>query len=206
MAKTPLTVHPLSGWEFEMTAQTPAAAFEEVRNKIEIGHDGSVNGAGLEAKTRGPETPSACLDLLLKFLKSNSLETDTSCGTHYHFSLNENSIGREKTKIEGDRSSNFKRQITNNLFAIGSMYEKDLFDLMPRSRQNNRFCRKIAQTFQQVNPEHRTMRQKMGRLNAHKYSNDQRYCWLNFVELFRPGGIDTVEFRRNTSRRGSSSA
>lgn len=199
-----LLVNIKSAFEFEATAMDrTSSAFHEVRGKVEVGHDGSVHGDSLEIKTTGNGlNPNETLKLLMTFLKTDGLEVDTSCGTHFHFSF----AGTENPALgpalgQKHRTGEFYRKVANNLFALCSIYEDDLFSLMPKSRQTNQYCQRMSNVFRR-NPSEKTMRQKMGRMSSNKHSNSKRYCWINFVELFRPDGIGTVEFRLlgNTKR------
>jgi hypothetical protein len=66
------------------------------------------------------------------------------------------------------------------------MIEDDVFNAVPESRRNNQYCMKLKNKKQPLSKTH---------FNSAKYSNSDRYYWINTVEMFRPGGIRTVEFR-----------
>lgn len=184
----------LSGWEFEICRWTAGTNYRSVEPKIVKGSDGSVHDMGLEFRTREPMSPFDSLQIFHDFIK-NSLEIqiDQSAGIHLHFSV-EN--GRLSPKIN--------RKYLNNLYAIGSMFEDRIFQLVHECRRNNRYCLPLQKAME-TNAEERqatSVQKKLGRISPYKGDNNKRYCWLNFVEIWRQGGIRTVEFRLlgNTKR------
>lgn len=159
--------------------------------------DGSVSGAGIEIALSRPQRPAEFVNTLKALYEQKQyFGTNTTCGNHFHVSL-------EWDKIKNP--TRLKKTISNNLLILGNMFENSFFECLPLSRQDSSYCQKLSilLTKGATNPNKpKTTRQMIGRFSGHKYSNPMRYCWINFVELFRPFGIRTVEFRAlgNTTR------
>jgi hypothetical protein len=141
--------------------------------EIEIHRDGSVHGAGLEYVLRKDFVyePSMGIHALWKLLKMTGVQTDKSCGFHVHVGL-------------PMRSS--KQLIWAGWFQqLGRLIEEKAFLAVPESRRTNSYCHKIGKAYP-LSTKH---------WDREKYSNSDRYQWVNVVEMFRPDGIRTVEIR-----------
>jgi hypothetical protein len=186
----------LSGWELEcIDIAIPTADNTETRaqwaditaHNIFVTHDGSVRGRGLELIIKEPKPCRETLETLQWLIDTYSPRVDKSCGLHFHFSV------QEKTETGLRNISAYeKSKLVNNLFALCSMFEDVIFPLFPFSRQSNSFCARFREIYARKNV---TVRQKLGHISPSKTSNQTRYCWLNMVEMYRPGGHGTVEFR-----------
>lgn len=156
------------GWELEAN-HSPV----KVPAGVEHISDGSVDGDGAEfvvmpAITRSPRY---VLGLLKELVHAPKLNTNKSCGFHVH--------------VSASNISNLPRM---RQWAIATehlaMQIEDLaFKSVPEARQNNTYCKRIVPI------------SNGSMFSATKYSNSRRYHWLNTVEMFRPGGIRTIEVR-----------
>ena len=172
------------GWEFEtIESSLPKNTRKFYYSKKT---DASVAGDGLEFIST-PLSLEDSIYSLYNFLRSARPDTDKSCGFHVHVSLDTFSKSLEKNRI------------ANNLYFLAKEFETRLLECVPPSRQANTYCRKLTYMF---SDNQNSLRKKMGTIVSEKYRNSKRYCWLNFVELFRRGGIGTIEFRLagNSSR------
>lgn len=156
------------GWELEAN---------HAPNKIPAGvehlSDGSVDGDGAEFVVMPAITksPRYVLGLLKDLVHAPRLNTNDSCGFHVHVSAsNLSSIAR-------------MRQWAIATEHLALQVEDLAFKAVPSSRSGNSYCRRI------VPLTHGTS------FTSHKYNNGSRYHWLNIVEMFRPGGIRTIEVR-----------
>jgi len=125
---------------------------------------------------------------VLKDLCGCVSKVNKSCGFHLHLGLPDN---RGKSKWSDEQIRTF--------LAIGMMLEPRIFSLVPSSRMNNSYCRKIAEVYGQedcraLNP--------MGSISARKYSNPKRYCWLNLIET-RRRGTDSAPNRGSSEAPGT---
>lgn len=155
------------GWELE--ANHSAARVPE---GVAMIGDGSVNGDGREYVVLPSlvRSPKYVLGLLKDLVHSPELNTDKSCGFHVHMGIKGAPLPRLR-----------QWAVATEILAQG--VEDAAFNAVPEARQDNRYCRRINPT------------QLGDRFSAYKYDNERRYNWLNTVEMFRPGGIRTVEVR-----------
>lgn len=155
------------GWELE-------ANHVPTRIPKGINHisDGSVNGDGAEFVVLPAITksPKYVLGLLKELVHAPKLNTDKSCGYHVHVSASNLTI-REM------------REWAIATEHLAMMIEDAAFKAVPDARQSNSYCRRIRPITNGTS------------FHSRKYSNDRRYHWLNTVEMFRPGGIHTLENR-----------
>lgn len=156
------------GWELEANH-----APMRVPSGIERISDGSVDGDGTEFVVMPAVTksPRFVLGLLKDLVHAPRLNTNESCGFHVHVSAsNLSSIAR-------------LRQWAIATEHLALQVEDLAFKAVPSSRMGNSYCRRITPL------SHGTS------FPSHKYNNHRRYHWLNIVEMFRPGGIRTIEVR-----------
>lgn len=155
------------GWELEANhvPLRTPAGVEQI-------DDGSVNGDGAEFVVLPAITksPRYVLGLLKELVHAPRLNTDKSCGYHVHVSAS-------------NVSTNKMRQWAIATEHLAMQIEDKAFNAVPDSRKDNSYCRRIVPI--------RSGTSFQGR----KYGNDRRYHWLNTVEMFRPGGIGTIEVR-----------
>lgn len=163
------------GWELEAIrgARRPLKG-------ILIDHDGSVRGEQLEYKTKRATVfdPQESIRALRMLTTDPWLNTDDSCGFHVH-------IGLGKRYRRGTLHPWAAAFIT-----LARHIEQYAFDAVPPSRTQSQraanYCRPWAHD-------------KAGILDreypSNKYSGPGRYNWVNPVEIFRPGGIRTIEVR-----------
>ena len=207
-SKTFTTTQVRAGWEVECTDAEVARDEDNcdedgnytywedmpLSNEVDRHTDGSVGGRSLEFVARKPHTPLRAMRHLKEFMEQYHPLLDDSCGVHFHVSI--------RPKLEDDMTVETMRKIekkykkklhsfSNNLFMLASLYEKRLFETLADSRDVNQYCRRIGRVLTSKGD----VKKKLGYLSSSKYSNDKRYCWINFVELYRPNGIRTVEFR-----------
>lgn len=158
------------GWELEATGRAKAALSPDIM----VGHDGSVGGDALEYRTRREAVwnPERSLFALRNLVMDPALKVDRSCGFHVHVGL-----GMKTRKLHSWAA---------NFVTLARLIEDETMAVVPESRRENSYCRSwkdhhgsvIAPTY-----------------HSNKHSNNTRYCWVNPVEIFRPGGIRTIEIR-----------
>lgn len=157
------------GWELEATRRAA-----RVLPGIEVGHDGSVGGESLEYRVRRELvfSPDKSLEALRNLATDTHLQVDQSCGFHVHVG-----IGQRTRKIHAWAAW---------FVTLARELEVEAFAAVPESRRTNSFCRTWRESQGSVMTQ---------RYSASKGSNQDRYNWVNPVEIFRPGGIRTVEVR-----------
>lgn len=155
------------GWELEAN-HAPTRTPQGVQRIS----DGSVNGDGSEfiVLPAITKSPKYVLGLLKELVHAPKLNTDKSCGYHVHVSASNLTV-REM------------REWAIATEHLATMIEDAAFKAVPDARQGNSYCRRIRPVSNGTS------------FHARKYSNDRRYHWLNTVEMFRPGGIRTLENR-----------
>jgi len=157
------------GWELEATHRASVHV-----PGVEVGHDGSVDGEGLEYRIRKEHVTNVAKSLgcLRAIATDPALTVNASCGFHVHLGL------ANRSRRLHDWAQWFVQ--------LAREVETDAFKAVPPSRTDNAYCRSWR-----VNPE------SIGALQYHpsKHCNRDRYQWVNPVEVFRPGGIRTVEIR-----------
>ncbi len=159
------------GWELEANRR---ASITPTRSILE--RDGSVSGDGAEYKIREEyvTSPDIVIETLKELVSDSALRVDRSCGFHVHIGL------------YGNRNQTQGRVWASWMVTLARSIENSAFESVPESRRNNNYCRRFG--------ENSTAVQSVS-YSASKYSNDGRYYWMNVVEMFRPGGIKTVEIR-----------
>lgn len=162
------------GWELEACVRAGSYPVD-----VQQGSDGSVSGDGMEYKLR----PHVVTDvkkgivLLRKLVSDKSIAVDRTCGFHVHVGYPISGIGDvERSKLWAAWNVNLAREV-----------EEAAFRAVPFSRTQNDFCQ--AWKRQTI-----TTGIIKARYNPSKYDNARR-TWVNIVEMFRPGGIGTVENR-----------
>lgn len=157
------------GWELEATgrARRPLSG-------IEVGHDGSVSGDGLEYRVKRElvHTPDKSLAALRTLATDPYLQVNRSCGFHVH-------IGLAKRSRKIHAWAGWFVQLARDL-------ESYAFAAVPESRRANNYCRSWKESRGSIIAQ---------QYSASKGSNQLRYNWVNPVEIFRPGGIRTIEVR-----------
>lgn len=158
------------GWELE-ACRAALAHYDHVATC----NDGSVHGDGIEYKIR-PEVvrdPRLVLQALRALTLDRAIGTDSSCGFHVHIGL------PKRSRHAGRWAECF--------VALAREIEDKVFNCVPPSRKENTYCRKWSRNLEGINDN---------RYHANKYDNSPyRYSWVNVVEMFRSGGIRTVEIR-----------
>jgi hypothetical protein len=155
------------GWELEANHKP-----RRYPNGVELISDGSVNGDSAEFIVLPSlvKSPKFVLGLLKDLVHAPEMNTDKSCGFHIHLSPRGKSLETMR-----------KWALACETLALAVEFEA--FAAVPDARQSNSYCRRITPL-------------EIGtRFQSSKYGNDRRYHWLNTVEMFRPGGIRTVEVR-----------
>lgn len=157
------------GWELEAN-HVPSTS---IPNGIERISDGSVDGDGAEfiVMPAVTKSPRYVLGLLKDLVHMPKLNTNKSCGFHIHVSASNLA------------SSARMKQWAIATEHLGTLIEDLAFKSTPDSRKDNQYCRRIVPLSSGTS------------FSSNKYSNDRRYHWLNTVEMFRPGGIRTIEIR-----------
>lgn len=72
---------------------------------------------------------------------------------------------------------------------LGQCIEKVMFKALPRSRSSNRYCWLLSDSAP------KSFHPTKVRYPSGKYHNDYRHAWIHPTEIYRPGGIGTVEIR-----------
>lgn len=157
------------GWELE-ACQKACDTPEEV----DVHEDGSVNGDGIEYVIKKEHISNIPLSLatLKTICADPDLVVDKSCGFHVHMGL----------PTKSARSAAW----AGWYHTLARMLEKEAFDAVPESRRTNQYCKSLKTDDRPITTK---------RYWAQKYSNPDRYEWVNVVEMFRRYGIRTVEVR-----------
>lgn len=157
------------GWELEASRRA-----RHHYEGIEVGHDGSVSGDGLEYRVKRDLAfkPRESLAALRKLATDPEIQTNRSCGFHVHVGL--------------VRPSRRLHAWAAWFVTLARELEGSAFMAVPESRRGNNYCRKWSQDSGSVMSRHYV---------ASKSGNACRYQWVNPVEIFRPGGIRTIEVR-----------
>lgn len=175
----------MTGWEFEATG---ASYDSDISDTSELPwdrvSDGSVNGSGWEYRLRKPDGLVKGLENLLELIKKRKPVVDTSCGAHFHFSVVKDFSDKQVALSKGELE-----QWATYVYVFAKIVEDEVLKCVPESRVDNRYCRRLAL------PNGNKLRKSMGRIHGYKYNNNYRYQWVNFIELWRRGGIRTIEFR-----------
>jgi len=168
MATKPVTFN--IGWEIEATR----SAFSYPQGVRRIS-DGSVSGDGteyiLDPGVVGDNVKA--MRLLRDLVKDREMRVGPSCGFHVHISPN--GLSKDKAKAWAGW-----------MVTLARMIEDKVFESVPNSRRDNSYCRRLKSTKHSIHSR---------RYCRSKYSNDDRYFWINVVEMMRPGGLRTVEIR-----------
>lgn len=159
------------GWELEASK-----AAGNIPDGIKCGTDGSVSGDGVEyriSKRLIHDIPQS-LKKLEELCSDGRIDSDDSCGFHVHIGIGQ---------------KNKRAQLWAGWFVtLARSVEAFAFNAVPDSRQSSRYCQKWN------NPDApKSVIEKS--YETEKQSNRDRYYWVNVVEMFRPGGIKTVEVR-----------
>jgi hypothetical protein len=159
------------GWELEATRRA-----ENIPDDIVAGYDGSVAGEGTEYKIRETAVnfPDRVMEALKKLTAERRLRVDRSCGFHVHVGIQNATVAQKKVWASW-------------MVVLAKELENDVFLAVPESRRTNRYCMRWGQS-----PQTSVITR---RYHASKYSNNDRYYWVNVVEMFRQGGIKTTEVR-----------
>lgn len=164
------------GWELEA-----CNAASCIPDNVDDHEDGSVNNDSMEyvSSEYVINDSKKCLSALKELCEDSDINTDTSCGFHVHLGLPGNS---RKNKVWAAW-----------MVTLGRLVEENAFGAVPSSRRSNQYCKSLLSDLDSI---------KSHTYVASKMSNHSRYYWLNVVEMFRPGGIRTVEIRLlgNTTR------
>lgn len=158
------------GWELE-ACRVATGYYPE----IAACHDGSVNGDGMEYKIKPEHVRDAprSLAALRALTMDPHIQTDKSCGFHVH-------VGIPTASRHADKWAEC-------FVALAREVEEAVFRSVPLTRRENEYCRKWSRSLAGI---------KEREYHASKYDNSPyRYQWVNIVEMFRRGGIRTVEVR-----------
>lgn len=157
------------GWELEATARA-----RRPLQGIEVGHDSSVGGEQLEYRTSKKIVFDSIQSLeALRHLSTDAfIKVDRSCGFHVHIGL-----GKRSRRLH---------QWAAAFIALARHIEESAFTAVPESRLGSRYCKSWSDSRSSIlNRTYYSL----------KYDNDDRYNWVNPVEIFRPNGIRTIEVR-----------
>ena len=102
-------------------------------------------------------------------------KVNKTCGLHVHLGRPESSTST-RSKWEPERVRTF--------LIVCRQLEQKMFELSPSSRQNNRFCKKISEEYNETDL---VSYYPMGNVSPNKYDNSKRYCWVNLIETRRTG-------------------
>lgn len=191
--------YPLTfGVELECAAYSPNARLIAEHNGFTPTHDGSINAIGREHgeiitgvltakfdsnKVTVADSAKEKIEALCKCADA----VNASCGLHVHLG---NGI-----------PSCWNASQIRTFMAVALFNENRFFNLVPDSRTNLRFCRRITELF---TPDDFSSEMPILSANNNKYNNPKRYCWINFVETVRHGestdgasrpGLGTIEIR-----------
>lgn len=157
------------GWELEATERS-----RRMVDGVQIDHDGSVNGDALEYRISRKIVydPQQSLAALRQLATDPALRTDGSCGFHVHIGL-------------GKRSKRL-HQWAAAFITLARHVEKEAFAAVPENRKLSSYCKSWEESRGSIITPNYV---------RNKHSCQNRYNWVNPVEIFRPGGIRTIEVR-----------
>lgn len=121
-----------------------------------------------------------------ELLAERGYTVNRTCGLHLH--------------IEVPLTLNMVKK----LYIFYSNYEKMFFSMLPKSRQNNKYCQKIErhdkfnlEDVMKINSlnEFIALYYENKSYNRENHSYDKRYCWVNFHSMFYRG---TLEIRAHS--------
>lgn len=164
--------------------------------------DGSING---KEYVTGVLYGNNGIDMLKRIcfhLKNSDCLVDKSCGIHVH-------IGE----------ANFNRRFSMLSIMLGMMLQQELYSYMPKSRNNNTYCKWIPEKYsglkiinKKLYP--RTYKRMLNLISDYVYNgkefgkdnnkkvrhpgghyHDSRYKWLNLNNCSYKDGPNTIEFR-----------
>tara|TARA_Y100000015_G_C2395272_1_gene92419 strand:- start:318 stop:1784 length:1467 start_codon:yes stop_codon:yes gene_type:complete len=157
-------------------------------------YDGSTDGhefvSGVLHGNKGIKTIREMCD----YLNEHNAKVDRKCGVHVH-------IG----------GASFNRRFSIMVARLCKEIESDLYAMLPQSRNDNTYCRKLPNYVSELN--FRNYRDNLGKLimnmvidrtyNKKKnhpggHYNSQRYYWLNMTNYSCATGPDTIEFRNHS--------
>lgn len=176
MFKSPKMPQFSMGWEFEAIKAAVITPKGVLR-----GTDGSVAGEGIEYRL-SPDlvnNPYAGIMTLKKLLSLRRLEIDDTCGFHVHIGLGEGIHSMADDVVQTWAAW---------CVALAKEVESRAFEAVPRSRIDNRNCKRWKGVLIQDGIKGQSYHES-------KYSNPHRYQWLNITEVFRRYGIRTIENR-----------
>jgi hypothetical protein len=110
----------------------------------------------------------------IRTLSLCATKVNKTCGLHVH-------VGCPQGR--GNKSHWTDEQIRTWLL-VGLALEDRLYDVVPASRGNNRFCKKIKEIYSE---EELASWNPLGEISPRKWENTKRYCWLNLIETRRNG-------------------
>tara|TARA_R110002012_G_scaffold77863_2_gene198554 strand:- start:6908 stop:7933 length:1026 start_codon:yes stop_codon:yes gene_type:complete len=130
------------------------------------------------------------LKAILKELNKQGAKVNRSCGIHVH-------IG----------GASFNRQFSANAIRLGYQLQDELYSMMPPSRQNNSYCKKISDNIGWNTREQKNetiANYVFGAVELNNRYNKKcdlgrypsnRYSWLNLVRCNTASRGETIEFR-----------
>lgn len=113
---------------------------------------------------------------------------NSSCGVHVH-------LGRPR---ENGRSL-WEPERVRTMLAIGMILESKLFGVVPESRRDNQYCKRLSTEY-----DERSLKSfyPTGNVAPRKSDNPKRYCWLNLIET-RRRGTDPTPGRMSSEATGT---
>lgn len=112
---------------------------------------------------------------VIEKLCASASHVNKSCGVHVH-------LGKP-SKADVLKSS-WEPERVRTMLIIGKILEPVLLSHVPISRRQNSQCSKISERYV---PSDFAQFYPTGPVDAVKYSNTKRYCWLNLIETVRQG-------------------
>ena len=169
--------------EVGINVESPTSTHSQVGG-WKLVHDGSIrttskNPYGFELVSP-PSTDFKELEIICKVLKEEKIKTNTSCGMHVHHEIKE-----------------LKRQQIIRVYEFYNKYERLIDTSLPKSRENNRFCRPINRIIHRV----RNSETKSELLNNIAGSRNDRYyagCRYYKINLRSFLYYGTIEFRQHS--------
>jgi hypothetical protein len=134
---------------------------------ISMGSDG--RNFKLDAKSVLPVIKGLCV---------SAGHVNKSCGVHVHLG---------KPSKDDIFKSSWEPERVRTMLIIGKILEPMLMLHVPASRRQNSQCAKISERYV---PTDFAQFYPTGPVEAVKYSNPKRYCWLNLIETIRQGTRD----------------
>jgi len=180
------------GVEIECSRHRNAVSDKSLENfNFSSGSDASIGGSGDGKEYRSLPSQGdkffEMVDGFTKELNDTNHTVNSSCGMHLHI----------ETLPD--------LELIKKLYCFYSKYENLFFDMLPNSRQRNKYCEKFGNLdrydweevlgVKTLSEFKKLFYESLWSWKQKGYANKKRYCWINFHSIFYRG---TLEIRAHS--------